>query len=576
MIRKKKVLGVILARGGSKGIKKKNIKLIDGYPLISYSIYAAKKSKFIDEIIVSTDNKEIANISENFGATIPFLRPKRLSGDKVPSIDALKHAVLTYEKKRKTKFDFIIELPCVAPMRNGTHIDQALEKLFKEKIDSVTSFVNTGEKHPTRLKRIKKDKISDFCKEYPEKNQISRRQDFEPCFIRNGAIYAMKRSCITKYNNRHGNNNVPLIMNEIDSINIDSKYDLVIANLLIKNGLCKNNPSDIQSIKKKTYKNKLKPKLLVSCETNFSNVIENNLKSRFQVTFERSLLKKQIKKILKDKDAWICAPTPKYKIDKDLIKNCNNLKIICTPSTGTNHIDLNTCKKNNIKIFSLRNSKIINKIHASSEFTFTMLLSFTKKIFLAKKITEKKLWRNAANENLLRSREVFGKTVGIIGFGRIGKNISKYAKCFSMNVLVYDPFVKIKKNYVKQIKNYSNLVKDSDFLFICVHLNNKTKNMVDKRWFKMMKKDAVLVNSSRGEIINEKDLLNALKSNRIAGAIVDVIKDEHKSNFDKNKMINYAKQNDNLIITPHIAGLTIDSEEKALNQSVNNLIKFLS
>ena len=100
--------------------------------------------------------------------------------------------------------------------------------------------------------------------------------------------------------------------------------------------------------------------------------------------------------------------------------------------------------------------------------------------------------------------------------------------------------------------------------------------MVDKRWFKMMKKDAVLVNSSRGEIINEKDLLNALKSNRIAGAIVDVIKDEHKSNFDKNKMINYAKQNDNLIITPHIAGLTIDSEEKALNQSVNNLIKFLS
>ena len=113
MIKKKKVLGVILARGGSKGIKKKNIKLIDGYPLISYSIYAAKKSKYIDELIVSTDNREIANISKNFGATIPFLRPKRLSGDKVTSIDALKHAVLTFEKKSKTKFDFIIELPCV-------------------------------------------------------------------------------------------------------------------------------------------------------------------------------------------------------------------------------------------------------------------------------------------------------------------------------------------------------------------------------------------------------------------------------------------------------------------------------
>ena len=105
----------------------------------------------------------------------------------------------------------------------------------------------------------------------------------------------MKRLCITKYNNRHGKNNLPFIMNEIDLVNIDSKYDLVIASLLIKNGLCKNNPSDIQSIKKKTYKNKLKSKLLVSCETNFSDQIENNLKSRFQVTFERSL-KKQIKK----------------------------------------------------------------------------------------------------------------------------------------------------------------------------------------------------------------------------------------------------------------------------------------
>ena len=134
-----KVLSVILARGGSRGIPKKNIYKICGHPLISYSIEAAKKSQYINEIVVSTDDKQIAKIARNYGAKIPFLRSKKLSGDKVPSVDALLDCVKRSENFFKKKFDFIIELPCVAPIRDNIDIDNALKILFTKKYDSVIS-----------------------------------------------------------------------------------------------------------------------------------------------------------------------------------------------------------------------------------------------------------------------------------------------------------------------------------------------------------------------------------------------------------------------------------------------------
>ena len=201
----KKILAVILARGGSKGIPKKNIYEICGHPLISYSLQAAKESKLINKIIVSTDDKKIAKISKIYGAEVPFMRNKNLALDKTTSVEALRDAVIRSEKIYNQKFDFIIELPCVSPLRDAKDIDKALNILIKnKKIDSVIGFVNTGEKHPTRLKRISGNKITDFCKEYPEPDYGSRRQDFENCYIRNGSIYAMTRNCIINQKSRNG------------------------------------------------------------------------------------------------------------------------------------------------------------------------------------------------------------------------------------------------------------------------------------------------------------------------------------------------------------------------------------
>ena len=120
------LLCVILARGGSKGIPGKNIYPINNHPLISYTITAAKNSKYIDEVVVSTDDIKIKKQSLDYGAVVPFFRPKKLATDKTLSVDALKHAVLECEKFYNKIFDYVIELPCVAPFRDAEDIIQQL------------------------------------------------------------------------------------------------------------------------------------------------------------------------------------------------------------------------------------------------------------------------------------------------------------------------------------------------------------------------------------------------------------------------------------------------------------------
>ena len=231
-MKKQKVLAITLARGGSKEVKKKNIKHINGRPLIWYTIKEALKSKLIDRYIVSTDSKEIKKISLHLGAEVPFIRPKKFATDKASSVKALQHAVQYLEKKENQKFDIIVELMCTNPLKNVNDIDKAIKKIIKTKADTVIAVHKIEDHHPKRIKKIIEDKLVDFMKEKPE----SRRQDLRPlAYVRSGSIYAIKRDYLMKKNRRYGSKNSrPIILPNERVINIDTEADFLTAQSLIK------------------------------------------------------------------------------------------------------------------------------------------------------------------------------------------------------------------------------------------------------------------------------------------------------------------------------------------------------
>ncbi|MFA4826209.1 MAG: acylneuraminate cytidylyltransferase family protein [Methanoregula sp.] len=230
--KKYRILGITLARGGSKGVPHKNIRPILGIPLIAYTIAEAKQSAFISRYIISTDDPEIQKVAIEYGADAPFLRPAHLATDEATSLDAMKHTVEWAETEEGIPYDFVVELMCTNPMKITADIDAAIEKLIKTGADSVIGVTKLNDHHPARIKKIVDDRIVDFC--VPELS--SRRQDLKPdAYIRNGSIYAMTRNVLMVKNARYGTTDSrPYYMPDERSVNVDSIMDFYIAELLMK------------------------------------------------------------------------------------------------------------------------------------------------------------------------------------------------------------------------------------------------------------------------------------------------------------------------------------------------------
>lgn len=228
-----KILCILQVRGGSKGVPKKNIRKVNGKPLMTWTIESAKKSGVFDDIWISSDSDEILEVGrqEEVNTT---KRPEELSGDNVLSVDSLYWVVEHIEELKQNKYDYVVELPVVCPLRNETHIKEAVEKLITTGADSVISVTQMTDKHPVRMKRITdEDLIEDFCSEYPE-GDAGRRQDLEPCYIRNGGIYSMKRDTLMNERTRHGKISRPYVMEDKYSVNIDNEMDLKLAEIMLK------------------------------------------------------------------------------------------------------------------------------------------------------------------------------------------------------------------------------------------------------------------------------------------------------------------------------------------------------
>ena len=224
----KKVLGIIPARGGSKGVPRKNIRSVGGQPLIFWSIKSAIDSNVLDYYCVNTDDQEIAEVASSYGAQV-IMRPAELAQDKTPMLPVLQFVCSEAEAKFG-KFQTIVLLQPTAPMREGKDIHEALEAFHNNRDSrSLVSVYQVDDCHPSRMYRIKNGSLDKIY----EEPAGSLRQDLEPIFHRNGALYICDRDLLMKENKLTCEKPMPYIMPKTRSANIDDEQDLEIADFLL-------------------------------------------------------------------------------------------------------------------------------------------------------------------------------------------------------------------------------------------------------------------------------------------------------------------------------------------------------
>ncbi len=232
MYKNKTFLGIIPARGGSKGLPGKNIKELCGKPLIAWSIESGLKSKYLDEVMVTTDSKDIANIAKQYGASVPFLRPDVLASDTATSFDAIKHTIEFYKNEFDKEFDYIVLLEPTSPLREEGDIDKMIEKIIKDE-DNFDSIVSIGEvaEHPSIMKQIvSENNILPFCKEL---ELTTRRQDNKKAYFPYGVAYIVKTKSLLEEKTFYTARNTFYEIKRYQCYEIDDIYDfLAIENIM--------------------------------------------------------------------------------------------------------------------------------------------------------------------------------------------------------------------------------------------------------------------------------------------------------------------------------------------------------
>lgn len=220
------IVAVIPARGGSKGIVRKNLKLLEGKPLIAHIIESSLKVPEIDRVIVSTDDEEIAQVARKFGAEVPFMRPEELSGDKVLTAPVLQHAVDWLKENENYNTDIIVLVYATSPLLKSGKISEALQQIEgNHDVDSVVSLVKDDKYHWKEIN-------GKLVRIYPDK--IMRRQDMDPYLRENGALYIMRKKILEETGGYIGGNIKYVLMGEKDSWDIDTEEDLRIIEALKK------------------------------------------------------------------------------------------------------------------------------------------------------------------------------------------------------------------------------------------------------------------------------------------------------------------------------------------------------
>lgn len=262
-----------------------------------------------------------------------------------------------------------------------------------------------------------------------------------------------------------------------------------------------------------------------------------------------------------------------HQVDQQVIQAGKRLKAIVTATTGLDHIDIEYAQENGIAVLSLQGeTEFLRTIKATAEHTWALLLALLRRIPWAFNSVQNGHW----DRDAFRGLELDGKQLGLLGLGRVGKIVAAYGQVFGMRVGAYDPDTEDWEDHVYQYQSLNELLKNSQILSIHIPLNHETKGLIGKPELVTLPRGALLVNTSRGEIIDETALVTALENKHLAGAALDFLPTERNEvKRQASPLLAYARRHDNLLITPHLAGATFESMEKTEIFMAKKLAQFI-
>lgn len=256
--------------------------------------------------------------------------------------------------------------------------------------------------------------------------------------------------------------------------------------------------------------------------------------------------------VIADYDAYL--PSLKVPIDAEMVAQCRKLRVIGTPSTGTDHLDLVAIKDAGIDCFDIATEfDLINGFTATSELAFGALLALNRKICEGRQSVLSGSWGREEYTGF----QLLGKTLGIVGLGRLGAISARIGNGFGMKVIATDVRDVSAPNV--EMVDFDTVISEADVLTLHVHLRENTRGMISHKVLTSMKPNVIILNTSRGALIDEVALLNALQNKQISGACLDLIDGEWLNDVRDHPLVKYAQNNNNLMIVPHIGGATHES-----------------
>lgn len=270
-----------------------------------------------------------------------------------------------------------------------------------------------------------------------------------------------------------------------------------------------------------------------------------------------------------DCDGYIT--TLEVRADREIIDAGKKLKALFTATTGLDHIELEYAAEKGIAVYGMKNDReFLDNVTATAEMALALLLAVLRHIPWSFDAVKNGGW----DREKYRGHQISGKTIGILGYGRLGTIMAQYAKALRMKVIACD-IKKITDPEIEQV-SFDELLERSDIISVHIHLNDANRGFFGKEAFKKLKKGCVLINTSRGAIVDEAAMIDALEDGTLSAAGVDVIDGEWMENKLEHPLIRYARTHENLLISPHTGGCCFEAQTAALDNTLKKVADFFA